>query len=85
VEIAGDAGVWTVGGSGDAVQRLLEEIGGGDALGEGEGLIPQFGVGVDENGFVYQVLAQERAVEVRAAFEEEAEDLSFGEGGEDGR
>ena len=38
VEIAGDAGVWTVGRSGDAVKGLLEEVGGGDALGEGEGL-----------------------------------------------
>jgi hypothetical protein len=84
VEIAGDAGVWTVGGSGDAVERLFEEIGGSDALCEGEGLFAQFGVGVDEDDFVYQVLAQERAVEVRAAFEEEAEDLALGEGGEDG-
>ena len=39
VEVAGDAGVWTVGGSGDAAEGLLEEIGGGDALGEGEGLV----------------------------------------------
>jgi hypothetical protein len=84
VEIAGDAGVCAVGCSGDAVERLLEEVGGGDALGEGEGLVAQFGFSVDEDGFVYEVLTQERAVELGAAFEEEAEDVPFGEGGEDG-
>jgi hypothetical protein len=84
VKIAGDAGVWTVGGAGDAVERLLEEIGGGDALGEGEGLFAQFGVGVDEDSFVGEILEQEGTVKVRAAFEEEAEDVALGEGGEDG-
>jgi hypothetical protein len=82
VEIAGDAGVWTVICSGDAVEGLLEEVGGGEALGEGERLVAELGFGVDEDGFVGQVLAQEGAVEVRAAFEEEAEDVAFGEGGE---
>ena len=84
MEVAGDGGVRAEGGSGDAVEGLLEEIGGGDALGEGEGLVAKFGFGVEEDGFVGEVLAQEGAVELRAALEEEAEDVAFGEGGEDG-
>ncbi len=83
MEVAGDGGVRTVGCSGDAVEGLLEEVRGGDTLGEGDGLIAEFGFGVDEDGFVDEVLAEESTVEVRAAFEEEAEDVAFGEGGED--
>ena len=64
MEVAGDGGVWTVGGSGDAVEGLFEEVGRGDALGEGDGLIAEFGFGVDEDGFVDEVLAEECAVEV---------------------
>jgi hypothetical protein len=84
-EVAGDAGVRTVASASDAVERLLEEIGGGEALGEGEGLVAKLGFGVDEDGSVGQVLAEEGAVEMRAAFEEEAENVAFGEGGEDRR
>ncbi len=39
VEVAGDAGVGAVVGAGDAVEGLLEEVRGGDALGEGDGLV----------------------------------------------
>ncbi len=84
MKVAGGAGVRAVCGSGDAVERLLEEVGGGDALGEGEGPVAQFGFGVEEDCFVDQVLMEESTVEVRAAFEEEAEDVAFGEGGEGG-
>jgi hypothetical protein len=56
----------------------------GDALGEGDGLVTEFGLGVEEDGFVDEVLLEERAVEVRAAFEEDAEDVALGESGEDG-
>jgi hypothetical protein len=83
VEVAGDAGVGTIGSSGDAVEEPLEEVGGGDALREGKGLIAKLRFSVEEDGFVGQVLAKEGAVEVRAAFEEEAEDVALGEGGED--
>ena len=83
VEVAGDAGVSPVSGSGDAVEEPLEEVGGGETLGEGDGLVAELGFGVGEDGFVGQVLAEEGAVEVRAAFEEEAEDVAFGEAGED--
>jgi len=82
VDVAGDADVWAEGGSGEAVEGLLEEKGGGDALGEGEGLVAKFGFGVEEDGFVGEVLAEECAVEAGAAFEEEAEDVAFGESGE---
>jgi hypothetical protein len=84
VEVAGDAGVRAVVRSGDAVEEPLEEVGGGEALGEGEGLVAELGFGIEEDGFVDQILAQEGAVEMRAALEEEAEDVAFGEGGEDG-
>ena len=72
MEVAGDTGVWAIGGAGDAVERLLEEIGGGDALGEGQSLVAKLGFGVDEDGFVDEVLMEECTVEVGAAFEEEA-------------
>jgi hypothetical protein len=84
VEVAGDAGISTVGGSGDALEKAFEEIGGGEALGEGEGLITELGFGVEKHGFVGEVLAEEGAVEMGAAFEKEAEDVAFGESGEDG-
>jgi len=47
-------------------------------------LIAEFCWGIEEDGFVDEVLAEERAVEVRTAFEEDAEDVAFGESGEDG-
>jgi hypothetical protein len=84
VKVAGDGGVGAIGGLGDAVEVLLEEIGGGDALGEGDCLVPEFGVGVDEDDFVDKVLAEEGTVEVIAAFEEEAEDVALGKSGEGG-
>jgi hypothetical protein len=84
VNVAGDADVWAEGGSSYTVERLLEEKGGGDALGEGEGLVAELGFSVEEDSFVGEVLAEESTVEVRAAFEEETEDVAFGEGGEDG-
>jgi hypothetical protein len=65
------------------VEEPLEEVGGREALGEGDGLVAELGFGVEENCFVGQVLAEEGAVEVRAAFEKEAEDVAFGEAGED--
>jgi hypothetical protein len=82
VEVAGDTGVRTVGGSGDAVEGLLEEVGRGKALGEGQALVAEFGVGVEEDDFVGEVLTEEGAVEVRATFEQETEDVAFGERGE---
>jgi hypothetical protein len=84
VDVAGDADVWAEGGSGEAVEGLLEEKRGGDALGEGEGLVAELGFGVEKDGFVGEVLTEESTVEVRAAFEEKAEDVAFGEGREDG-
>ena len=53
VEIAGDAGIWTVGRSSDAVEELLEEIGRGDAFRKGEGLVAQEGPGNDWRCTVY--------------------------------
>jgi hypothetical protein len=85
VNVAGDAYIRAVGGAGEAVERLLEELWRGESLGERKGVVSEFGLGVDEDGFVDEVLLEERAVEVRAAFEEGAEDVAFGESGEDGR
>ena len=62
---------------------MLKEVGRGDALSKGEGLVAQFGFGEEENGFVDEVQSEELAVEVRTAFEEEAEDVAFGQRGED--
>lgn len=39
----------------------------------------QFSFGVEEDGFVYKVLAEEASVEVSAAFEEETQDVAFGQ------
>ena len=47
-----------------------------------ESPVAEFGLGVDQDGFVDQVLAKEGAVEVRAALEQEAEDVALGEDGE---
>ena len=85
VQIPGDADVRAVVGAGDAAEGLFEEVGRGDAFGEGDGLIAQFSFGVDEDGLVGQVLAEEGTVEVSAALEEDAENVAFGEGREDGR
>lgn len=84
MDVAGDAGVGAVAGLGDAAERLLEEIRGGDASGEGDGFGSKFGLRVEEDGFVDEVLGEEGSVEVGAAFEEQAEEVALGECGEDG-
>jgi hypothetical protein len=84
VEIAGDADVRTIGCASDAMERLLEEKGGGNSLCEGYCLVAQFGFGVDKNGLVDQILAEEATVEVRAALKENAQDVATGECGENG-
>ena len=53
-------------------------------MGEGDCLVAEFGFGVDQDGFVDQILEEEGAVEVGAALEEEAEDVALAEGGQDG-
>jgi hypothetical protein len=83
VEVAGDACVGTVGGAGDALEGLQEELRGTKASGEWDRLIAQLGFGVEEDGFVDEVLVDETFVEVGAAFEQQAEYIAFGEGGED--
>jgi len=85
MEVAGDAGVGAVAGARYAVEGFLKQGRGGDALGEGDGLVAEFGLGVDQDGFVDQILLEEGAVEVGAALEQEAEDIALGECGEDGR
>jgi hypothetical protein len=82
VEVAGNGGVGAVGGLGDAAELLLQKIGGDDAFREGDCLVAEFGISVEEDGFVDEVLTEECAVEVRAALEEEAEDFALGESGE---
>jgi hypothetical protein len=52
VEVAGNAGVGAVGGAVDAGEGLLEEVGRGNALGEGDGLIAEFGFCEEEDRFV---------------------------------
>jgi hypothetical protein len=65
-------------------EGLLEDLRRGDSVREGDGLLAEPGFGVEENGLIDKVLAEERAVEVRAAFEQDAEDIAFGESGEGG-
>jgi hypothetical protein len=81
-EVAGDACVWAGSraecGAGDAAEALLEEEGAGDAGGEGEGCVAEFGFGVEEDGFVDEALGEEGAVELGAGLDEEAEDLAVG-------
>ena len=62
---------------------MLEEVGRGEAFGEGDGLVAKLGLGVEEDGFVDEVLAEEGSVEVGAALEQDAKDVALGEGGED--
>ncbi len=86
VEIAGDAGSdsrGAEGGARNAAKGLLEEVGRGEALGEGDGLVAQLGLGVEEDGFVDEILAEEGSVKVGAALEQDAKDVALGEGGED--
>ena len=82
MEVAGDAGVGAEGGAGDAVEGLFEGLGEGMPWAKGMAF-RLVGFGVEEDGFVDEVLMEECSVEVRAAFEEEAEDVAVGEGGED--
>jgi len=83
-KVAGDTAVGAEGGAGDVVERLLEVGWRSNSMGEGKGLIAELCLGVEENGLVDEVLAEEGSVEVRAGFEKDAEDLSFGEYLEDG-
>jgi hypothetical protein len=83
VEVAGNGGVGAVGGLGNAAELLLHKMRGGDAFREGDCLVAEFGISVEEDGFVDEILTEECAVEVRAALEEEAEDVALGECGED--
>jgi hypothetical protein len=84
VEIAGDALVVAVVGTGHVGQRFFELVW-CYVFGEGDGLGAEFRGGVKEDYFVDEVLAEESGVEVRAAFEEKAQDVAIGEGGESGR
>jgi len=52
VQIAGDEGVGANECTGDTVERLLEVIRRGDSLSERDGLVAEFGLGVEENGLV---------------------------------
>ncbi len=89
VEVAGDADVFgrlcgagEGGGEGVAVERgeaLLEDVGGGVAGGEGDGVGAEFALGEVEDRAVDEVLVEECAVDVAAAFEEHAVDVAFGE------
>jgi len=83
VDVAGNGGVGAVGGLGDAAELLLHKMRGGDAFREGDCLVAEFGISVEDDGFVDEVLTDECAVEVRAALKEEAKDVALGESGED--
>jgi hypothetical protein len=85
VEIAGDARVGTDESTGYAVEGLLDDAGRGDALRERDGIVAEFGFGVEEDGFVDEVLNEEGSVEMRATLQQETEDFSFREGVEDRR
>jgi hypothetical protein len=65
------------------MEGLLEEVRRSNAFGEGKGIRAKLGFGVEEDGFVYEVLAKEGSVEMRASFKEEAEDVVFGQSFED--
>ena len=88
VEVAGYESVlvprWSEGLVGGALEGLLEEERGGNSGGEGECVGAEFGLAVEEDGFVDEVLVEEGSVEVRAGFQKQAEDVAFGQGGEDG-
>ena len=60
-------------------EGLLEDLRRGNSFGEGDGLIAKPGFGIEKDGLIDKVLAEERAVEVRAAFEQNAEDVASGE------
>lgn len=82
--VAGDLVVGVDEGAGYAVERLLEVVRRGYTFGEGDGVIAEVCFGVEEDGFVDQVLLDEGTVELSSALEQNAEDLSLGEGAEDG-
>jgi hypothetical protein len=88
VEIACDAGVWSLwgaeGDAGGAAERLFEEERGGDVIRKGDSVVAELCFGVEEDGFVDKVLTDEGSVQPGAGFDEEAEDLAIREGFEDG-
>ena len=45
-------------------------------------MIAKPGFGIEKDGLIHKGLAEEPAVEVRAAFEQDAEDVASGESGE---
>lgn len=58
---------------------LLDDLRGGDAVGEGDCLVAQALFGVEEDDLVDEVLGEEGAVQVGAAFEQEADAVAVGE------
>jgi hypothetical protein len=78
VKVAGQAGVRPEDSTRGAVKGLLEEIRGGDAFGERERPGAQLCLGVEEDGFVCEVLPDAGSVEVTATLEEDAENIAFG-------
>ena len=76
VQVAGDAGVGSEVGAGGAMQRLLEEVRRGNALGKGKRVRAKFGLGVEEDSFVDEILGEEASVEAGAALEQEVEDVA---------
>ncbi len=79
MKISTDAGVVSEGFVSCMVESLLKEEGGFDALGERDCARAEFRFGVEEDSLVDEVLGQEGSVEQGTAFEEETEDLAFGE------
>jgi len=64
VEVASDSRVGIDEFAGYAGERLLEVIGGGDALREADSLFAQLDLRVEEDGLVDEVLTEECPVEV---------------------
>ena len=77
VKITGDTGVEVKGCSRNAMEGVFEFSGGWEAFRKWDCVLAQSYPCVEEDGFIDEILEEERTVEMGTGFEKDAEDLPF--------
>jgi hypothetical protein len=77
VKIDGDTDVEVKGCSRNAMEGVFKFSEGWDAFRKWDCVLAQSYSCVEEDGFIYEILEEERTVKMRTGFEKEIEDLTF--------